>query len=1155
MRKQRFVGYGMIAVMLVALICGAHGAMGQGVTGEINGTVTDPSGAPVAGATVTARNVLTGVSYPTQTNSDGLYYLSQLPVGKFELKVEGKGFETAVRPAFDLVLNQVASVNVQMVVGAMSQTVEVVGTTPLLQTETTDISTHIDSVVTENIPLITRNYGQLTLLTPGAVSTNPGAFTSGQNTFQVGRPYVNGNREQTSNYILDGIDNNQNDNNEVAYSPSPDAIQELNLITQNPSAEFGNFLGGVLNTTIKSGTSEYHGSAFEFLRNDAFNANNWFNDATGTPKAALRFNQFGATAGGPIRKNKLFFFVDYEGQRTSNTSQLNAQVLSAAERAGNFGELCPMGFNAAGFCTAATTVAGSATNTQLFEPQAGVNPNNRVPIPFNNLTAAGLTLSKAASAIVNSALYPAANEPANVLRYTQTTSNDSDQGDVKIDWTPTEKDRVTGRYSQQSVRNPTTETFVLANNGITDNNYPLRNGVADWNHVISPTLINDLRLGLTYFPVNQGFSNPTGQNLPQMFGIPGTSSDFLPAITGQLGGVANIANNLSSANVFADTVIQAGDSMLKTYGNHEFHFGFQFNRYRDNFLYPGNEGLAGFFNFNGQYTANPSVLLTDATKPTPASTGSGLADFLLGFPNNEGLGADAGNRHVENSLYALYGQDSWKLRPNLTLNLGLRWELNTPREPNEGNAVNYSQYGGQLLTAQTGFGKALYEQYNGITNFQPRVGVAWQPGFLPNTVIRAGYGVSNFTESNGVNNLLTQNPPFETANNVTFPTVGATAALPVTTLDQGFVIPTGCTLALAQALSPACFAGVSIHAFDTRLRPEVHYQWNLGIQHQFGSATTVQVAYVGQENQHLTNIINLKQTELTANGTILPSPFLNPTLLGEVGQARYTESNGVSNYNALQIVLQERFRNGLQAQLNYTWSKCMSDTPGFFGQFGDNVATEAQTIAGWAFPQNPYNQLGDYGRCPQNIASLFNGYVVYELPFGRGRQFASNINRLEDLAIGGWRVSTSFVLHSGFAQTIFASSDTSGTGGFSTRANCVSGVPSTVPMEFNPANQGLSFLNPAAVTTPALGTFGNCAVGAFDGPAYTSGDLSIAKDFSITERQKLEFRADMTNFTNTPIFNFGQEFSGQHTAGASNYGEIFTSQGSRQIQFALKYSF
>ncbi len=1130
----------LVLLTLIGILAMITPAMGQEVTAGIVGTVTDPSGAPIQGATVKATDTERGTVWTAQTNETGAYNLLRLPVGNYGVNVTAPGFDTAVYPPFALVLNQTARVDVQLKVGKTSETVEVTGAAPLLQTESTDISTHIDHEVTENVPLLTRNYGQLTLLTPGAVSTNPGAFTSGQNTFQVGRPYINGNREQTSNYILDGIDNNQNDNNEVAYSPSPDAIQEFNLITQNPSAEFGNFLGGIVNTTIKSGTNSYHGSAFEFWRNDKLNANSWSNGLTGTPKAALHFNQFGATFGGPIIKNRLFFFVDYQGLRNPNGSTQTVQVMSAAERGGKFGELCTAGFDGAGLC--------ANLAQQLYAPQAGTAPGSRTFIPNNDLTAAGLTLSTAATNIVTSSLYPASNVPGtNLFNYSQTVLNSADQGDLKVDWTPNDKDHVSGRYSQQSVRNPTTETFLLAPNGFTDFKYPLHNGVIDWTRSISSSMLNDLRLGFSYFPVSQGYTNPANKNLPQTFGIPGSPSSFLPSIQGLFGNITNIGNNLSAANVFADTVIQIGDSVLKTWRNHEFRVGFQFNRYRDNFLYPGNEGLAGFFNFNGQYTANPSV----------AASGSGLADFMLGDPNNLGIGAGAGNRHIQNSLYSIYGQDNWRIRRNVTLNLGLRWEVNTPRAAADGNAVNYGLFGGQIITPtvnNSGLGRALYHRYNGITNFQPRIGIAWQPEFLKDTVVRAAFGVSNFTESNGVNNLLTQNPPFETAHNVTFDPL--LTDLPGSTLDQGFVgFPTGCTLALAEAFDPTCFQGVNIHAFDVNLRPAVHYQWNLSFQRQFGNATTVQVGYVGQENQHLMNIIMLQQKQLNADGSVSPSPYLNPILLGEIGQGRYTISNGISNYHAMQAILQERLRKGLQAQVNYTWSKCMSDTPGFYGQYGDNVATEAQTIAGWAFPQDPYHQLGDYGRCPQNVKHLFNGYVVYELPFGRGKQFGNGMNKIVDAVAGGWRVSSGFVFHTGLAQTIFASGDTSGTGGFSTRADCVPGVPATVPMTFDPVTKGVHFLNPAAVTNPAAGTFGNCQVGAFDGPGYKSADLGIAKDFRITETQGIEFRMDATNITNTPIFNFGQEYSGQHTAGASNYGEIFTSQGSRQIQLVFKYHF
>ena len=720
---------------------------------------------------------------------------------------------------------------------------------------------------------------------------------------------------------------------------------------------------------------------------------------------------------------------------------------------------------------------------------------------------------------------------------------------------PRREDRISGRYTQQSVRNPTTETFLLSNNGFPNNQYPLHNGVLDWTHAINPTMLNDLRVGFDYFPVSQSYSNPVNKNLPATFGIPGSPEPFMPSIQGLLSGVTNIGNPLSAANVFADTVFQAGDTLLKTVGNHDFHVGFQFNRYLDNFLYPGNEGLAGFFNFNGQYTN----LVTGGG----AQGGSGLADFMLGLPNNYGIGAGTGNRHMRNNVFAAYALDNWRVRSNVTLNLGLRWELFTPRAAADGNAVNYDLNTGALIFPNSnneGTGSGLYKQYNGITNFEPRIGVAWQPGFVKDTVVHAAWGVSNFFESNGVNNLLTQNPPFETAHNVTYLD---TTNLPGSTLDQGFTgFPTGCTLALAQALSPLCFSGTNIHAFNVNLRPAVHYQWNLSVQHQFGNSTTFQIGYVGQNNEHLSNIVNLKQGILNPNGSVSPSPFLGgvgpgspPTLLDLIGQGRYTNSNGVGNYNALQMILQERLAHGLQAQVNYTWSKCMSDTPGFYGQYGDNVATESQTIAGWAFPQDPYHQSGDYGRCAQNVASSFNGYVVYELPFGRGRMFGSGMNAIEDGVVGGWHLSSGFIFHTGFAQTIFASSDTSGTGGFSTRANCVPGVSSRVPMTFDPSSLGVHFLNPAAVANPSSGTYGDCPVGAFDGPGYYSADLGVGKDFKIFERHSIQFRMDATNIANHPIFNFGEEYSGQHSAGASNYGEIFTSQGSRQIQLALRYHF
>jgi hypothetical protein len=1154
-----------LAILALISIAAALAAGAQEVTGSIIGTVSDPQGAVLRGAQVTARNVDRGTVATTQTNDSGDFTLTRLPIGNYEVSVTMAGFEKHVHPVFALVLNQTAKVDFQLKIGSPTETVEVGAEAPLLGTDTTDVSTHIDSVVTENVPLITRNYGQLTLLAPGSLSLNPGAFVTGQSTFQIGRPYINGQREQVNNYILDGMDNNQSDNNEVAYAPNVDAIQEFNLITQNPSAEFGNFLGGVVNVSIKSGTNQFHGEGFEFLRNYALNANNWFNNAFGRnalgdeikARPRLHYNQFGGTFGGPIVKDKLFFFVDYQGQLSSTPSTQSAGVLDAAERTGNLGELCSHAggvFNASGQC--------SVVSGQLFAPSSGVSQANRPFIPFNNLTAAGLTLSPAATALFGSALYPLPNAGGNVLNYQQVVKNNLNQGDAKIDWNPDQKDQFFIRYSQQAVSNPTTATFVLNQNGITNFYYPLQNGVADWTRTISASMLNDARFGVSYFPVNQNFSNPTGQNLPQLFGIPGTTSTFLPSLTGASGGpgfgnIAPIANNLGQQNQFHDTVIQFTDVLSKAWRAHQFRTGFQFDRYRDNFLFPGIEGLAGTIGFSGQYT---STLAPDPANPGKFLQvgGSGVADLLLGLPSQVQLGSGAGNRYLNNSLFGAFFQDTWRVRRDLTLDLGLRWDLNTARVAQGGAAANYTIFGGQFQTPtinNNGLGAALYHTYNGIANFEPRIGLAWQPKFLPHTVIHAAYGISNFVESNGVNNLLTANPPFEIAHSVTF---SPTSNFPGSTLSQGFngFPASGCTLAAAAAESPACFMGTTIHIFDPNLRPEVHYQWNFSIEHQIGNSTTVTVGYVGSADQHLSNILNLEQRRLNANGTVSPTPFLNPTLVGFGGQDRLTVDNGLSNYNALQTSVVHRFSHGLQAQVNYTFSKCLSDTPGFFGQFGDNAGTEALTVSAWAFPQNIYNQRADYGRCPQDVASLFNGYVVYELPFGHGKYFGGQLNPALNAIVGGWNISSNFTLHTGFAQTVFGS-DQSGTGSLNALANCVPGVPQEVPQ--NVTNVGgtplVSFLNPAAVAPNVKGTFGNCGIGSFRGPSYKTVDASLAKNIRITERQSLELRMDAINLTNTPIFAFGSEFGGQHTQGSPVFGFIDASQGERQVQLGAKYRF
>src|SRR5436189_2047324 len=317
---HRSISFAVVLLLFVAIVGSLAPLSAQEITAAIVGTVTDPSGAPISGASVTATDTERGTVWTAKTNDAGVYNLPRVPVGNYTVKVSAPGFQTAVHPPFTLVLNQTAPIDVQRKMGKVTETVEVTSTAPILKTETTQVDTIIDSATNDLLPLATRNYVELTLLSPGSVSPDPANFNNGDNTATGARPYINGNREQANNFILDGMDNNQVSDNLLGYTPSPDAIEEFNLITNNAPAEFGNFMGGIVSATLKSGTNSFHGNVWEFLRNDKFNANKWENKINSAPNSTiprdpLRWNMYGATFGGPIKKNKLFFFVDYQGQR------------------------------------------------------------------------------------------------------------------------------------------------------------------------------------------------------------------------------------------------------------------------------------------------------------------------------------------------------------------------------------------------------------------------------------------------------------------------------------------------------------------------------------------------------------------------------------------------------------------------------------------------------------------------------------------------------------------------------------------------------------------------------------------------------------------------------------------------------------------------
>ena len=617
-------------------------AWSQQVTAAITGKVVDPSGASIAGAKVTAKDLDRGTLWTGETNQEGFYNLPRVPVGRYEIRTEAQGFQTAVHPSIQLMLNQTARVDFQMQLGEVTQTVDVTAAPPLLQTETTQLGTVIDSKTNETLPLATRNYVQLTLLAPGSINPNPSTLTGPLTTGSGGRPYINGNREQANNFLLDGLDNNQVSDNLVGYSPSPDAIQEFNMITSNASAEFGNFQGGIVSTNIKSGTNELHGVVYEFLRNDALNANSWSNNWQGADKPGMRWNMFGATAGGPIVKNKLFFFGDYQGLRFKTPASTGRfTVFTADERRGDFSRLL------------------TEKGIQLYNPfQLDAN-GNRVPFP-NNQIPLGL-IDPVASNLFRSNLYPAPDN-SNLERNQVNTSQsevENNQFDIKIDANLSDQDRFFGRYSHGRQNNPGTNTFPLYFGSFFKT--PSHNTVFNWTRTVNPNFVNEVRLGFNRVLVNNGGEDNGLGNVAQELGIRGVNDrgPGLLAINfggGVVGGFGS--SNIGSQQFFANNVYQAEDAMVLTLGRHIIHTGFQYWRRQLNIFYAGNNGRTGLMDYSGKFTAGPNPLAVAG-----GGAGAGEADFFLGLPTAIGpraryrnLGTSrAPDRHLHTRRLARYG--------------------------------------------------------------------------------------------------------------------------------------------------------------------------------------------------------------------------------------------------------------------------------------------------------------------------------------------------------------------------------------------------------------------------------------------------------------------------------------------------------------------
>jgi hypothetical protein len=1074
--------------------------LGQTITGSITGAVTDSSGAVIAGARVTAIDIGTGVTADATTNQDGIYKFPFLQIGQYKITAESSGFAAQTYGPFSLEVSQEAKVDVRLTVGSTSQAIVVTEVAPILNTENATTGDTITAATATEVPINSRNFSTLTTLVAGAVTPNPQALNNVGRGQYNGGFFVNGNREQSNNYTLDGADINEAIDNYIGYSPNVDAIGEIKIITGNGTAEYGNANGGQVVMVTKSGTNHFHGNAFWFLENDQLNANTWANKHVADPadivaRSAFNRNIFGGTLGGPIFRDKLFFFIDYQGAREHSSGNELRTVAPLSYRQNGYG-----GVN----------IANPVALYLFSHPSAYPDPTQAGTGPL------GITGNYAGS-------------------YGTFTQND--QGDFKIDWHVTQKDTVSGRFSLGREQDGYSKVSLPTDIPSNDSD-PYTGFIVNWDHVFSSSLVNAARAGYGRTRYTQTPTDVDGQfgvtgnaklGIPGVQLVPGISTFDASGTEGVdiIGAPKQDAYNGAYGGIDSDSIVNAytyGDVLTWLKGRQTLKFGAQVLRYQENRYYSGNDGTLGWFVYNG--STNPSA------------TQDSWANFLQDNAFQEGQGALTGRWGQRQYRDAFFVQDDYKVSPNLTVNLGLRWEYDQPMYEVNNKQANLNIYTGAVTYAgQNGASRALYNAFYG--GFMPRIGFSWSPGVLRDRfVVRGGYGITNFLEGTGANLRLTLNPPFfvDASCNYGSPCAGGGTLHAA----DGFYRPADVTTLSGN-----------VRAWQPNLKPALIQQFNLTTEYQVNNTTSLTVAYLGQAGNHLVDPREGNQrTSPTA-----PLPVSSLPGLSQVSVVSYTESEAMMNYNALQATARKRYGNGLEFLADYTWSKSLTNNLGYYGAGGGGNASQS------AYWQNAYNGGQDYGPAffdASNIVSL-SGY--YSLPFGRGRQFGGGINRWLDEAVGSWKIGSIMSFHSGFPITVVDSTATYSRAvnaryarGNHYRALKIHGQssdhwfgtdPSAVPCGVDQDN------GVCAYGAESSTGFGTASVGSERNPGYHDVDLALSKDFAITEATHFEFRSDFFNVLNwtslaPPTNDASSEAFGQITSTVSN---------PRNIQLALKLVF
>jgi hypothetical protein len=1055
---------------------------GQTDSGTIRILVDDASSAPIGDAAVKLTNIATGVAMSRTTASDGYASFTPISRGNYVVDVVKTGFQQTHVTDLSLDVNENKLVRVNLQVASVSSTVDVSDSANIIQSEQSSLGQVIQGSVAVDLPLAARRYTQLALLVPGATdSTLDNSTTRG-----VGWFVVNGNYQTQNNFILEGIDNNQGTNNAQSLSaqvisPSPDAIAEFKVQTNAYSAEFGRSAGAVVNVVLKSGTNALHGSAWYYNRNAIMAATPWASNLIGAAKPDLQWNQFGGTIGGPIIKNKLFYFGDYEGFKESYSTPFVETTPTAAEQNGIFYR----------------TIYAPGTKNVL--------PGNQIPASMYDPLGAKLL-----------ALYPAANLPGTVTNSGQTINNygvqppgteNDHKGDAKADYYVTSKDILSFRVSllRQSIYNDAIFPGIADGVGNQGSQFNMNQSYGGtWTRTLSPNIVNAFRFGYTY--TNASFANNSvnGEGAAA-FGFQGIPSSLILQGNGGLplinpSGYNNLGTRGFRPQYQKPSLYQVLDSVSIVRGQHNMKVGFE-TRQKSNTNLNSNRTTPEY-DFNGNFT------------------GEALADMLTG----QVYQFIANTQEVEEILqkaYAVYFQDDWKVAPSLTLNLGLRWEYETPfygAAPNEN--INFNFQTGQQIT---GTGPTDYLVNPDHLDFAPRIGAAWQ--ILPNKlVLRSGFGIFYSGEDiSGSDVDLAANPPNVTPITLTQVSSGP----PVLTLSQP--VPSNILTSSTSLLS--------LTAREQNYHAARIYQFNAALQYQLPGQSTFEAAYVGNRGYDEFAEYAGNQAAFGLDGSV-PANRPYPQWAGiTVG----TQS-ARSWYNSLQLKFEKRLTQGWYTLASYTYASAIDEA----GAWGAN--TQPQFRNDFAAEQGPQAQT------PRHNFTLSD---VYELPVGHGRRFGSNWNRVVDGFLGGWQISNIMTIRTGLPLnvTLAATGINPATNqqykfynmnGGTLRPDLV-GSPNT---GISPEVNRNDFLSSTAFVVQPLNTPGDASRDVALGPGLFSLDLSLVKRFAVTERSAIDIRADAFNSTNRVNFgNPGTSF------GSSTFGVISTAGNPRIMQLAVRYRF